>query len=50
MIYLFIEGLRVSNIDKEEMDNYSKIRKGGNSNLLFVKHNYEVVGCTNYQS
>lgn len=48
--YLIIQGINVPNINKEEMDNHGIIRKEGYSNLLFDKHNLEVVGCINHQS
>lgn len=49
---LIIQGLNLSNINKEEIDSHDNIRKGGKINLLFNKHNHmhEVVGCTNQQS
>lgn len=44
---LIIQGLNMSNINKEEMDNQDKIKKGGYFDLLFDKHNHKVVECTN---
>lgn len=48
--YLIIQGINISNVNKEEMDNHGRIKKKGYSNLLFDKHNHEVVGCNNQQS
>lgn len=49
--YLIIQGINISNRNKEEMDNHGRIKKKkGYSNLLFDKHNHEVVGCNNQQS
>lgn len=48
--YLILQDINISNVNKEEMDNHGIIQKEGYSNLLFDKHNHDVVGCNNQQS
>lgn len=48
--YLIIQDINISNVNKEEMDNHGIIQKEGYYNLLFDKHNHDVVGCNNQQS
>lgn len=47
--YLIIQGIIVSNINKEEMDNHGRTRIEGYSNLILDKNNHEVVECINQQ-
>lgn len=47
--YLIIQGIIVSNINKEEMDNDGRIRIEDYSKLLFDNDNHKVVGFTYYQ-
>lgn len=48
--YFIIQGIIVSNINEEEMDNHGRTRIEGYSNLIFDKHNHEVVECINQHS
>lgn len=48
--FLIIQGIIVSNINEEEMNNHGRTRIEGYSNLIFDKHNHEVVECINQQS